>query len=399
MTTKQLIIASTHPFMADMRFGTAYLAEALCELGWDILYIEQPTSPLHLIHPRARDRAWNKAVGALRAFSDKAQTYRLGNGRLTLLQTIVPWPHINLPLLRGEFMLNYWWKYAFPGIPRVLKQTGLTDPQAMLIDSPYFYSLAQHLKLHTLYRYADRIQYFSEITPALLKKQHVALQLSDIVLYTSNAMLDDLRERTKPVHYLSNGVNTTPFKKIYDEPVELASIAKPRIIYSGTLGPWLDTTALRTAALALPDVQFVLLGKSSVEHPSLANIANIHFLGTVPHYRIPAFLQHSQVGVIPFDIVKQRDFVAAINPLKLYEYCAAGLPVVSYISEETKKAGDLVNYYSTPEEFISAIRATLTCPDINAGKRRKEWADTMSWYSRGTVLQDLIRSIRNESSS
>ncbi|OIS91118.1 glycosyltransferase [Brucella cytisi] len=393
MTTKQLIIASTHPFMADMRFGTAYLAEALCELGWDILYIEQPTSPLHLIHPRARDRAWNKAVGAIRAFSDKTQTYQLGGGRLTLLQTIVPWPHINLPLMRGEFMLDYWWKFAFPGIPRILKQIGLTNPQAMLIDSPYFYSLAQHLKLHTLYRYADRIQYFPEITPALLTKQHVALQSTDIVLYTSNAMLDDLSERTKPVHYLPNGVNTTPFKKAYDEPVELATIAKPRIIYSGTLGPWLDTTALRTAALALPDLQFVLLGKSSVEHPSLANIANIHFLGTVPHYQVPAFLQHSDVGVIPFDIVNQREFVAAINPLKLYEYCAAGLPVVSYVSDETRKAGDLINYYTTPEEFVTTIRSALARANKKDQLNRKEWAVTMSWHNRGIVLQDLIFSL------
>lgn len=51
MTAKQIIIASTHPFMADMRLGTSYLAEALCKLGWNVLYIEQPTSPLHLVHP------------------------------------------------------------------------------------------------------------------------------------------------------------------------------------------------------------------------------------------------------------------------------------------------------------------------------------------------------------
>ncbi len=387
MTAKQIIIASTHPFMADMRFGTSYLAEALCELGWDILYIEQPTSPLHLVHSRARDRAWRKAAGALRTFSGNAQTYRFGDGNLTLLQTIVPWPHINVPLLRGEHILNVWWKYTFPRLSGVFTRSRLVHPQAFLTDSPYFYSLAQNLRLPVIYRYADRIQYFSEVTPALLAKQQVALRSSDIVLYTSKAMQADLQERTKTTHYLPNGVNTALYGKSCKEPSELIEIPKPRIIYSGTLGPWLDVSAIRAAALALPNMQFVLLGQSSTEHPSLTGISNVHFLGTVPHYRVPEFLQHSQVGIIPFDIINQPDLVRAINPLKLYEYCASGLPVVSYISEETIKAGDLIDYYKTPDEFITSIHSALGRADAST---RKDWADKMSWSNRALELQDLI---------
>ncbi|KAB2713833.1 glycosyltransferase [Brucella intermedia] len=387
MTAKQIIIASTHPFMADMRFGTSYLAEALCELGWDILYIEQPTSPLHLVHSRARDRAWRKAAGALRTFSGNAQTYRFGDGNLTLLQTIVPWPHINMPLLRGEHILNVWWKYTFPRLSGVFTRSRLVHPQAFLTDSPYFYSLAQNLRLPVIYRYADRIQYFTEVTPALLAKQQVALRSSDIVLYTSKAMQADLQERTKTTYYLPNGVNTALYGKPCKEPSELIEIPKPRIIYSGTLGPWLDVSAIRAAALALPNMQFVLLGQSSTEHPSLTGISNVHFLGTVPHYRVPEFLQHSQVGIIPFDIINQPDLVRAINPLKLYEYCASGLPVVSYISEETIKAGDLIDYYKTPDEFITSIHSALGRADAST---RKDWADKMSWSNRALELQDLI---------
>ncbi|RRY17099.1 glycosyltransferase [Brucella anthropi] len=387
MTAKQIIIASTHPFMADMRFGTSYLAEALCELGWNILYIEQPTSPLHLVHPRSRKRAWQKTIGALRTFGGNTQTYRFGDGSLTLLQTIVPWPHVNMPLLRSEHMLNYWWKYTFPRLSGAFRRSGLVHPQAFLTDSPYFYSLAQNLRLPVIYRYADRIQYFFEVTPALLTKQQIALRFSDIVLYTSKTMQADLQDRTKPTHYLPNGVNTALYGKPCNEPPELIGIPKPRIIYSGTLGPWLDVSAIRAAALALPNMQFVLLGKSSTEHPSLAGISNVHFLGTVPHYRVPEFLQHSQVGIIPFDIINQPDLVRAINPLKLYEYCATGLPVVSYISEETIKAGDLIDYYKTPDEFITSIRSALARTDA---ANRKDWADEMSWSNRAVELQGLI---------
>lgn len=387
MTEKQIIIASTHPFMADMRFGTSYLAEALCELGWNILYIEQPTSPLHLVHPRSGKRARQKALNAVRTFAGNAQTFRFGDGNLTLAQTIVPWPHVNMPLLRGEHMLNFWWRYTFPRLSGVFKRSGLMHPQAFLTDSPYFYSLAQNLRLPVIYRHADRIQYFSEVTPALLAKQQVALQSSDIVLYTSRAMQADLQYRTKLTYYLPNGVNTAVFGKPRNEPPELIDIPKPRIIYSGTLGPWLDVSAIRAAAVALPNMQFVLLGKSSIELPSLAGISNVHFLGTVPHYRVPEFLQHSQVGIIPFDIINHPDLVRAVNPLKLYEYCATGLPVVSYISEETKKAGELIDYYRDPDELITSIRAALARDDA---ANRKDWAYEMSWSNRAVELQDLI---------
>jgi len=387
MTAKQIIVASTHPFMADMRLGTSYLAESLCFLGWDILYIEQPTSPLHLIHPSAHSRASQKLVGALRTFSGNPQTYRFGDGRLTLLQTIVPWPHVNVPFLRGKSILNHWWRYTFPRLPNASKHAGLTSPQALLTDSPYFYSLAQHLNIPTIYRYADRIEHFAEVTPALVEKQRATLQSADVVLYTSRSMLNDLSYRTGPVHYLPNGVNTALYKKTSDEPPELANIAKPRIIYSGTLGPWLDVAAIRAAAMSLPDMQFVLLGKSTVHHPMLSNISNIHFIGTVPYYRVPEFLQHSQVGIIPFDIVNQYNLVQAINPLKLYEYCASGLPVVSYVSEETTKAADRINYYTTPNEFITAIRNALDRTDT---AYRREWAEQMSWINRARELQKLI---------
>src|SRR5690606_35358937 len=298
-----------HPFMADMRLGTSYLAEALCKLGWNVLYIEQPTSPLHLVHPRAHKQARQKVIGALRTFSGNAPIYRFGDGSLTLLQTIVPWPHINMPLLRGKHMLSFWWKYTFPRFPSSFRRAGLAHPQAFLTDSPYFFSLAQNLQLPVIYRYADRIQYFSEVTPALLAKQKIALQSSDIVLYTSKVMQADLQDRAKPTHYLPNGVNTALYGAPCDEPPDLMSIPKPRIIYSGTLGPWLDVSAIRAAAIVLPDIQFALLGKSSIEHPSLAGISNVLFLGTVPHYRVSEFLQHSQVGIIPFDIINQPDLV------------------------------------------------------------------------------------------
>ncbi|MEJ5083793.1 glycosyltransferase [Ochrobactrum sp. MYb379] len=387
MTVKQIIIASTHPFMADMRFGTSYLAESLCELGWNVLYIEQPTSPLHLFHPQSAKRARQKTVGALRNFTGNTKSYQFGDGSLTLLQTIVPWPHINMPLLRGEHMLNFWWKYTIPSLPRAFRHSELMHPRAFLTDSPYFYSLAQNMRLPVIYRYADRIQYFSEVTPALLVKQQVALQLSDIVVYTSKALQVDLRNREKTTRYLPNGVDTSLYGKLSDEPPELKGIPKPRIIYSGTIGPWLDVSAIRAAALALPDMQFVLLGKSNINLPSIAGISNIHFVGTVPYFRVPEFLQHSQVGIIPFDIINQPDLVMAINPLKLYEYCASGLPVVSYISEETIKAGNRIDYYTTPDDFITAIQYALARNDAMC---RKEWANEMSWTNRAKELQDLI---------
>lgn len=393
MSPQQVIVASAHPYLPAMRLGTSYLAEALARRGWDVLYLDQPTSLLHLLHPRSKTVARRKLRAAIAAARGEREEFEMpGGGRVRVLQLAACWPHVNVPLFRGSFILDHWWRATFPSVAGQLGRLGFAQPRAMLFDSPYFHSLAQGLGLPAIYRYADRIQCFPEVTPALVARQQDVFRRADLVVHTSKALLDDLEGRPGPTLYLPNGVDLRPYVEPWSEPPELRSIPRPRVIYSGTIGAWFDWPALRLAADRSPDLQFVLLGKVTGERPT-GLAPNIHLVGEVPFGRVPAFLSHCQVGVIPFDAGAMPELVSAINPLKLYEYCAAGMPVVSYASAEIEVAGDHVRNYRTPAEFADGVREVLATDNEAVSVARRDWARTMSWDRRGEDLERAILGI------
>ncbi|HKQ18918.1 MAG TPA: glycosyltransferase, partial [Candidatus Eisenbacteria bacterium] len=70
----------------------------------------------------------------------------------------------------------------------------------------------------------------------------------------------------------------------------------------------------------------------------------------------------------------------AVNPVKLYEYAAAGVPcVTTRFSDEVEGWGDAAMVASTPEEFVAAARRLLAAPadlaPLIAFARRHDWGE------------------------
>ena len=80
-------------------------------------------------------------------------------------------------------------------------------------------------------------------------------------------------------------------------------------------------------------------------------------LGPQPYARVPALMQALDVGVIPFRA--QDPFVQGINPNKVYQYLAAGRPVVSTPLLDLEPKPPLLQFASDPEGFARAVRAAL----------------------------------------
>ena len=62
-----------------------------------------------------------------------------------------------------------------------------------------------------------------------------------------------------------------------------------------------------------------------------ADLPNVAITGAVPHADMPACLAAADIGVAPFDIGAHRPLSLGFywSPLKIFEYMAAGLPVVA----------------------------------------------------------------------
>jgi glycosyltransferase involved in cell wall biosynthesis len=118
----------------------------------------------------------------------------------------------------------------------------------------------------------------------------------------------------------------------------------------------------------------------------LNEYGNVEFVGEVPHSAIAALLAAWDVAMIPFLL---NDLTMATNPIKLYEYFSAGLPVISSRIPEVELYPDLVYIADTPFEF-SAMLAQAVEEDPCLKKKRVNVSRRETWSARAEALLDLI---------
>ncbi len=119
---------------------------------------------------------------------------------------------------------------------------------------------------------------------------------------------------------------------------------------------------LHALAVARPAWQFVFAGSVSDagcvdELAALRALPNVHFHGLLPVEQVPQFTARCDVGLIPYRV---NDETRAISSLKLYEFLAAGKPVVSARVPAAEEHADVVFIAdSSVEAWITAIEAGL----------------------------------------
>jgi len=134
--------------------------------------------------------------------------------------------------------------------------------------------------------------------------------------------------------------------------------------YTGCLwGEWQDWDLVRTLALARPAWTFVLLGPYAGHLDEFfADTPNVFFLGPRPHARLHEYIDHFDVGLIPF---KAGDFAQTISPLKVFDYLARGKPVV-HPPMEALEGFPFTWTATTPAEWLAALDEALSTPPDRA---------------------------------
>jgi len=96
--------------------------------------------------------------------------------------------------------------------------------------------------------------------------------------------------------------------------------------------------------------------------------------GARPWSAIPAYLQHATVGMIPFDVASHPELIHHVNPLKLYEYMASGLPVVSMKWEELIRLKTPALLASSKEEFIALLKKAQPSDEYQRFAKKYDWS-------------------------
>ncbi len=131
-----------------------------------------------------------------------------------------------------------------------------------------------------------------------------------------------------------HGVEHSHFARALDAstviPDDVARLPRPIVGFHGLVAEWVDLDAMEAVAHALPHGSLVIVGDiHDADRGGLARLharRNVHFVGRRPYEALPGYCKAFDVALLPF---KKNELTENANPLKLREYLAAGLPVVS----------------------------------------------------------------------
>jgi glycosyltransferase involved in cell wall biosynthesis len=219
------------------------------------------------------------------------------------------------------------------------------------------------------------------------------LRRAEVVTATASQLHESLQPLRPDVILSPNAVDFSFMQRRLAEtsapPEELARFVQHgrRIVgYYGALAKWLDYALLADAAGLRPQYQFVLVGPeydSALQRSRLLDLPNVSWLGARPYASLPAYLRYFDVAVIPF---KLNAVTQAVSPIKLYEYLAAGKPVVATPTRECMGiAGVLLA--SRAEEFAARLDEALVMGAAPAYQAQAvQFAAENTWEARAVQL-------------
>jgi glycosyltransferase involved in cell wall biosynthesis len=128
------------------------------------------------------------------------------------------------------------------------------------------------------------------------------------------------------------------------------------------------------------------LGDPETNVGSLEAEPNVHLLGVRRHEELPALLRGAAVGLIPYC---QNALTASIFPMKVYEYLAAGLPVVA---TPLPSLADIegVALAEGAEGFAAAIVRALAEDSPQRRATRSSSAAGHSWEARLGEIDEVL---------
>lgn len=236
--------------------------------------------------------------------------------------------------------------------------------------------------LQTIYHCVDWIGGERYIARHGVSAEKEAMQQADLVICTSEELAQKAASYSKQVQVVKNGVWSAHFERPAPLPPDLAEIRQPRLLYAGNIGLRLDYPFLEKAALSNPEWQYVFAGpinQREFKGEVLRKLHNVHFLGSRSAEQIPAYMQHADICLLPFEA---NELTACIYPLKLNEYLAAGKPVLSSRFAKLPEFEEAVNWYSDLDSFEQQVRKCLSHHSEEKRETGKALARNNDWSAR-----------------
>ena len=221
---------------------------------------------------------------------------------------------------------------------------------------------------------------------------------ADLVLASAPALAERMRTLNEHVFYAPNVADTDRFATALEvgptDPA-IAALPGPRIVFTGAVvATKLDLELLEGVARARPNWSIALVGPVGAGDPrtdisALERLPNVHLLGARPYVGLPEVLRGADVALVPYAI---NDLTRSVFPMKVYEYLAAGLPVVTTPLPALAEITGVVVAADAPAT-IAAVERALAEDGPAARRARSAAVREHSWDARLEEIGSYLSSL------
>lgn len=338
-----LVVVSLEPWDGVWR-RNQHLVAGLLRAGHveRVLFVEPPQDPVHALSRRRRPRGGH----GLRVVSDLEGVAR---GRLMTVQPTKWLPRRVDPQADARMARS---------MERAARRAGLRRP-VLWINDPGGAELLRRTGWPSLYDITDDWLLADRPDAELARvreQEEFLFQRCEEVVVCSPA-LERSRSQQRQVTLIPNAVDLDGYRELAPRPEDLPD---GRIaLYLGTAHRDRLDVELCVATAHAIDGTLVLVGPAPLtsDDVRMLNEAGVLLLGPRPSRTVPAYLQHADVLVVPHVVTP---FTESLDPIKAYEYRAAGRPVVSTpVPGFSSSNSPLVTTVKNPEDFVTAVSTLL----------------------------------------
>lgn len=358
---------------SDIQCSTKVLARLFAGRGFDVSYLENPLDPVHLLRGKGYVQEWKKAP-----YIDKGV-------RILNMATPVPvrdiWP-LNTPMAS---YLKY--RLMTPSLRACIASEGRSTPDLIWTTVPGSVGALQKSfpQARVVFHVVDYYPAFRGDAVIPLECQDYTQADAVYVIGTSllTYLVEDLGIPTSKVMVLGQGAELEIYQSGTTTPEQIAHLPHPRAIWCGVLSkgdPGLFTAL--ASEMAARGGSLILIGPLAEWAQDLAHQMpdTVSLLGPKAPPDLPRYLKAADIGVMLYDRNRQ-DVYRGQNPLKLYEYTAAGLPVLSTAHDEFETLRPPTIQIETEADIAPAVETLLG--DMAGQKVRvSAFAAQHSWQSK-----------------
>jgi UDP-galactopyranose mutase len=265
------------------------------------------------------------------------------------------------------------WIYS----PHAARFTELLSPRVVVYDMADDYSVPTGSAVRDEDE-ARELRTLDALERRLLRRADVVFCVSEPLRHKAAAA------GARNVWLLPNGCDIESYE---GAPTAPTRAARPRIGYVGTVAPRFDVELVQALARLRPDWLFEMVGPVSPLVTPGQSPPNLTWVGEVPYAEVPARIKGFDACILP---LREIDYSYRSSPIQVFDYLAAGKPVVSSPVAQLEEWPSLVSIARSAPGFAAALDEALGLDTVEKQEERRQFARQQSWDVRVSTALPVI---------